>query len=348
MSETSTAHVLPGSFVLHLARLVSGHRGAEDELFRGLSICAEDLSDPAVTVPVDVAVSIAERARQLTGEPGIGVELGLQTYGPEHGYLGFAAMSAATLREAITMVCRYSPIRSTAFAFTLETRGARAAIVVAERADFGVARDIVMLSLLIGVWHATSVNLPPGARSETVIEVMFPEPGYYDRFRSHRPEVRFGCSANQIVFDTSLLDVKLATADPPSFRLARAECERMLQSISQQSRLVDQVARLALRAEGGSRSLQEVAELVDLSSRTLRRYLTQQGTSFATVRDEERHRRAKILLQSGMSIGKVAVHLGYATAGNFTRAFRHWTGQPPSRQYGSSSNARRPVLGRRP
>jgi AraC-like DNA-binding protein len=326
MSEASLAHVLPGSFVLHLARLVVERGGSETALFQGLPVCTEDLVDPAMTVPVSTGIVVAERARAMTGEPGIGVLLGFQTYGPEHGYLGFAAMSAATLRDAVEVVCRYSSIRSTAFVFTLETRGPRAAMVVAERADFGSARDVVMLSLLIGVWHATAVNLgreQPG----TVIELMLPEPSYYHRFRDRRPEVRFGCSVHQLVFDASLLDARLATADPPSFRLARAECERMLQSISEHSRLVDQVARLALRAEGGSRSLEEVAAVLEVSPRTLRRHLTSHGTSFAAVRDDERRRRAALMRQSGLSIAKIASHLGYATAGNFVRASRRWTAQ---------------------
>ena len=323
------AHDLPGSFVLHLARLVTELGGSESDLFQGLPVRAEELVDPSMTVPVPTAVAIAERARAITGERGIGIYQGLKTYGPEHGYLGFAAMSAATLREAIETLCTYSPVRSTAFAFSLETRGSRAALVVAERADFGSARDVVMLSLLIGLWHTTVVSLGR-ERPDTVIELMLPEPDYYHRFRDRKPQVRFGCPIHQLVFDASLLDLSLPPADPVSFRLARDECERMLRSISERSRLVDQVARLALRAEGGSRTLKEVAEVLGVSPRTLRRHLTGHGTSFAAVRDDERRRRSTILLGSGLSIGAVATRLGYATPGNFIRAYRKWTGKTPA------------------
>jgi AraC-like DNA-binding protein len=335
MFERPMAHDLPGAFVLHLARLVTQKGKSEEALFQGLTVRPEELTDPWVTVPVPTAVAIAERARELTGEPGIGVYHGLQTYGPEHGYLGFAAMSAATLRESIDVVCTYSPIRSTAFALHLETGGPRAALVIAERADFGSARDIVMLSLLIGLWHATMVNLGR-TRSETAtIELMLPEPDYHHRFRSLLPEVQFGRPSHRLVFDAALLDEKLVTADPASFRLARDECDRALRSASESSRLVDQVARLALRAEGGSRSLKEVAEVLGLSPRTLRRHLTGHGTSFAAVRDGERQARAKILLAAGLSVSQVAAQLGYSTPGNFMRAFRH----RPRRRPGSAGTS---------
>jgi AraC-like DNA-binding protein len=167
-------------------------------------------------------------------------------------------------------------------------------------------------------------------RSETAtIELMLPEPDYYQRFRSLLPEVQFGRPSHRLVFDAALLDERLVTADPGSFLLARAECDRVLRSISESSRLVDQVARLALRAEGGSRSLKEVADALGLSPRTLRRRLTGHGTSFAAVRDTERRARATILLGAGLSVSEVAAQLGYSTPGNFMRAFRHRSAGAP-------------------
>jgi len=51
---------------------------------------------------------LSERARTLSGEPGIGFYLGLQKQASMYGFLGFATMSAATLREAIELAVRYT------------------------------------------------------------------------------------------------------------------------------------------------------------------------------------------------------------------------------------------------
>ena len=250
-----------------------------------------------MTIPVPIAVALLERARALTREPGLGIYLGLQTYSSEYGFLGFAAMSSPSLRHVLNLIVKYAPIVTQAFAFSTRVSGPRAALVVDERADFGPARDIVLLSLLIGMRHMATVNL--GSSSDaTVVHVTFPEPAYYERFRHVRPAVRFGRRSNEVVFDAALLDAPLATADPASHRLAQEQCERIFDSIAGRSRHVAEVGRMVLRADGGQRSCEEVAALLDMSPRTLRRRLAEEKTTFLEVRDQELRDRAIILLRS--------------------------------------------------
>src|ERR1019366_4898053 len=143
MTEHSGGHGLPGTYLLHLANLAERWGLDERALFDGTGLTKEGLADPAFEVPLPVANAFAERVRRLTSEPGIGILLGLQTYTSAHGYLGFAVMSAMTLRQAIALTIEYSPIRTTALAFDLKVDGGRAFLLVYERADFGSTRDLV-------------------------------------------------------------------------------------------------------------------------------------------------------------------------------------------------------------
>lgn len=331
MAERSREHSLPAAHFLHLLSLAQRWGVSEHDVLAGLPFGAKELADPQMTVPVPVAISILERARALTREPGLGVYLGLQTYAGEHGYLGFAAMTAPTLRGALELIVTYAPIRTTAFTFSLKADASRAALVVDERADFGTARDMVLLSLLIGFRRIAALHL--GRESPTtVIHLSIPEPPYYHRFRDLRPEVRFGRRANEVTFDAALLDSPLATADPVSLQLAREQCEQMLESVSSGARLVDRVGRLVLRSDGGQRSCDEVASLLDTSPRTLRRRLAEEGTTFLAVRDQELRDRALVLLRSSeLSLSQIAARLGYANSANFLRAFRKWTGHAATR-----------------
>jgi AraC-like DNA-binding protein len=331
MTDPSTAHTLPAANFLHVLTLVQRWGVSEQDVLAGLPFGAKELADPQMTISVPAAVSLLERARALTREPGLGVYLGLQTYAGQYGYLGFAAMTAPTLREAFELIVKYAPIRSTAFAFSLRADGSRAALVVEERADFGTARDIVLLSLLIGFRRVAALHL--GRESPTtVIHLSLPEPSYYQRFRDLKPEVRFGRRANELSFEAALLDAPLATADPVSLQLAREQCEQMLEAVSSGARLVDRVARLVLRSDGGQRSCEEVAPLLNMSPRTLRRRLAEEGTTFLAVRDRELRDRALVLLRSSeLSLSQIATRLGYANSANFLRAFRKWTGHAATR-----------------
>jgi AraC-like DNA-binding protein len=302
---------------------------APDDLFHGLDLRPDDAADPHLMLSAATVATLAERARVLTGEPGLGVYLGLQMYSLEHGYLGFAAMSAPTLGEAVDLTVKYAAIRTTAFAFATLVEGSKASLVVEELADFGSARDIILLAMFFGLRHAAAATI--GSESDsTVVELRLEEPWYWSRFRHFRPEVRFGCRKNALIFDASLLDAPLATANPASHRLAVEQCRQLFDSIRSRSTFGDRVRRVMLRVEGGVRSFDEVRTILGLASRTFRRRLADEQTTFSALRDEACRERALFLLDTrDLSLAELATHLGYANAANFTRAFQRWTGENP-------------------
>jgi AraC-like DNA-binding protein len=329
MSIPPADYVLAASYLHRIVRLAALFGVSEEDLLRGLEIRPEDMTDPTKMTTVATAAALAERARRLTGEPGLGVYLGRQMYSPEHGALGFATMSAATLGDALDLLVRYSSIRTNAFAFALTVDGPTAALVVEEFADFGAARDLVLLSLLIGLRH-TAVSTLGRERDTTMVELTIPEPSYYERFRRLRPRVMFGCPRNALVFESLLLEASLATAAPASHQLALEQCWRLSETSRAPEIFRGRVGRLILREEGGLRSIGEVAEALQTSTRTLRRRLAAENTTFAAIREEECRERAVFLLRSGKrSTAEVSECVGYANVANFTRAFQRWTGHTP-------------------
>ncbi|MDJ0974151.1 MAG: AraC family transcriptional regulator ligand-binding domain-containing protein [Planctomycetota bacterium] len=100
--------------------------------------------------------------------------------------------------------------------------------------------------------------------------------------------------------------------------------------------------RVALEAllPSGDATLKRVASLVGASSRSIQRWLRQEGQTYALVVDDVRRESALELIRNPhVPIGEIGERLGYTEAANFTRAFRRWTGMPPStarRRFGSS------------
>jgi AraC-like DNA-binding protein len=331
---------LPASHALHLLDLVRRWDVSAADLLADLDVSPDDLVDPHRSLPLPAVVALIERARALTGEPALGFYLGLQMSVSAHGYLGFAAMSAATLREAVALAIEYAPIRTTLLTLHIDTSASSAAIVVDEQADLGTARDVVILGLLVGLWRIGNALLGREV-TESTLDVTFPEPDYYVRFRRANPRVRFSQSAHRLLFDPSLLDARLVSADPSALRLAQEQCQRQLEAIASDAPVVDHVRRLVLRRDAGVRSFDELAAAVRISPRTLRRRLADARVSFSTLLDEARRDRALLLLRSrGVSTKDVAERVGYSNVANFMRAFRRWTGQTPAayrRQHGSAS-----------
>jgi AraC-like DNA-binding protein len=273
--------------------------------------------------------ALLERARDLTGEPGLGYYLGLQTRATLYGYLGFAALSAARLGDALALAVEYAPIFSTALAIDLSVDGRVASIRLEERADLGSVRDIVLISMTLGLREMGQALT--GHRMRGSADFAIPEPAYQARFARLAPNVRFGQPVNRILFDSADIDLPIVMADPIALQLAQQQCERELDHLGFDTRLAARVRRLVVGDEGARCSMEQVAARLEMTPRTLRRRLAEQGVSFAALVDDERRSRALELLRSSrLSLRDVAARLEYKTPSSFVRAFHRWTGETPA------------------
>ena len=74
-----------------------------------------------------------------------------------------------------------------------------------------------------------------------------------------------------------------------------------------------------------------VANSLNMSERTLRRRLNDEGFSFRQILQEARFDAAKrYLLQTDKFIEEISFELGYNETSNFRSAFKAWSGLSPS------------------
>ena len=321
-------HSLPGTYVLYSIELVKRWGITADELLDGTGLASEALADPRVRVPIGTIVVILERARELTGEPCYGIFLGLQMRVSAHGYLGAAALVASTMREAIQLSIQFMPLVTTALSLRLRVEGRDASLIVEEHADFGPARDSILLAALIGM-SQIGESLT-GRRLVGFADLAMPQPAYAERLKLMDKRIRFAQPVNRLFFEASMLDTPYKMADPVALLAARDQCERILAALAQTPRVTARVRGLMSRDKGQSPSLRTVAAAMHVSPRTLKRQLAAEGTSFSQIEDEERREKAMFLLGSpALSLKEIADRLGYANLANFSRAFHRWTGRTP-------------------
>jgi len=92
-------------------------------------------------------------------------------------------------------------------------------------------------------------------------------------------------------------------------------------------------AFLNLMIEGDEApSMKRVVAAAGMSARTFQRQLKEEGASFSDLlADVRRSETLKRLSEHNLTIAAIANELGYSDQATFTRAFRRWTGVPPSR-----------------
>ena len=79
-------------------------------------------------------------------------------------------------------------------------------------------------------------------------------------------------------------------------------------------------------------SMKRVIAAAGMSTRTFQRQLNEEGASFSKLLADARQSETLRRLREGnLTIAAIATDLGYFDQATFTRAFRRWTGVPPSR-----------------
>lgn len=298
---------------------------APDALLDGLPVTRAALDDPATRVPLRVAEALVARAHELTREPALAFHYGTAMRLSSHGFLGFAAMTAATVREALELAVQFAATRTSAIGLELYVEGDKASVVIVERTPLGGLREFAVLALIVGIWtigQALTGTIPDGLG-----ECAFAEPAYL-RGLPHGGRLVFDRPAHRMVFAASLLDRPLVSADAAAMRLARDQLERELAAVIEAAGLAGRI-RAAIAADAAA-SLAAISRALHMSPRTLKRRLAERGTTFSALRDGVRLQRALLLLEDrDLAIGEIATRLGYSELPSFTRAFRKWTGVTP-------------------
>ncbi|MDX1692309.1 MAG: AraC family transcriptional regulator [Ketobacteraceae bacterium] len=317
---------------------------------RGLNpddILADTGIDPATLPDADTRISnqqflrLVENGLALSGDPNLGVWFGLQLKISAHGYLGYAALSSATLGEAIQMAVKYAA-----------TRLGLVKVSYFESDDFGVIQadctvplkeetERFVLQTFFTSFGVMGENLVGEVPDQVEVLCSYsdvPDPELADRFNGQLP--RFNQPVNQIRLPVSFLQTPLGMSDPVSHQLMEAQCRKELETIGTGSDLLLKVRRIVSAEPGRFPKLEEVAEQCFMSSRTFKRRLADLGTSYQELVDHERRKKAmEYLSHTSKTVDEIALLLGYNDPSNFGRAFKRWLGTTPTQYRNQKSSA---------
>ncbi|MCX4161819.1 MULTISPECIES: AraC family transcriptional regulator [Paraburkholderia] len=301
------------------------------DILGGSGLSPEQLADPNAALFAEQELQVIRNLLKLTGAPPqLGVELGLRYHFSAYGVWGFGLISSATMRDALQLALRFLPLT---FAFTM--------IAYHEENDLGVItfgepdleRELTRF-LVEGDMAAATTLLAEVAGPDFRIERMTfkaePVRGHKVRSVLGAP-LHYAAPSNSVAFRLEYLDRRLPHANPTT----AAQCEQMCADLiarrrarSDLSTIVQQYLNVPGRPPP---DLAAMARVVNVSERTLKRRLKDEGTSFRMLLEESRRASAEVLLkEQRLSIADIAAQLGFSDASTFSQAFKRWHGVAPN------------------
>ncbi|MFN8226884.1 MAG: AraC family transcriptional regulator ligand-binding domain-containing protein [Mycobacterium sp.] len=295
----------------------------------GLTEAQVVLADHAIDQ--DAEFILTANLLRAVGDPvSCGIAVGSRVTAGDLGIWGYALISSATGAEALAVAVDYVSLAPTAFVPEFgpdaERAGESTAVVLRDAhlpvdlRDFYAARDITALPLLLRMAGLGDPALTVHTRFEGA-------PGQRLAAAVQPIAVRTGAAQHRISFARESLTAKLPTADPVTRMACARECERLVQI--REPTLTATVRSRFAQTPDAMPAIDDLAIELHMSTRTLRRQLAAEGTSYRELRNDVGKALAIELLEVvGLSVTEVARRLGYSDAAAFSHAFRRWTGRP--------------------
>jgi AraC-like DNA-binding protein len=288
----------------------------------------KDLDGADTRCPLANTGQLWRIAVAATGDPAFGIKVANHYKQTTFHALGYGTAASSTLKEAFERVRRYCHVVSDAVDYQFFRRGSDYHFVIEPVVDVPVEA----IDALVSNFLRMSRSLIGGHYSPLLIELRRARPPVIDDYeRLWRAPLRFGSERNCLIFDADSIERVLDTGNPELARQSDAISSRYLARIERYNIVARVREVLAQRLPGSEPSQDEVAEVLNVSARTLQRKLGDGGTTFKEILDETRHAMALAYLGSPQhSVNEITYLLGFSCSSSFTRAFRRWTGLSPS------------------
>ena len=324
---------LPGTYINLIVETVKRWGVSGEQLLNGSGITLDQLEKPYWYVEFNTLNQLIERAIELCKEPALAGYLALSMTASCYGSVGMAAIVSPNLREALKILEQFIGSRCKVFKPELKQENNDAYWSIHQPSNVFQLSPNANIFLLVGfVQIAKKLT---GLSHLGKVELQMPEPIGFDQI-SHQLAVTclFNQKRNRWIFPKEYLAQPVLTADPMLAPLLNAQCKRDIEKLNLKGGWKGQVKQVAekLLMNGNTNALKvgQVAHIMNMSARTLQRYLALEDTSFTLLVDSLKKEHAqKLLAQNNMSIEKVALMLGYAETSHFTRAFKRWMGVTP-------------------
>jgi AraC-like DNA-binding protein len=287
------------------------------------------LANPACLIDLDQYDTIASNVIALSGDPGIGFEVGNSANITALGIVGYAMATSATFREAIALWLQYGntavglPIRQTLVEEADGSWGVNVTQMSAKLSLFPFYFEEAMASAM-----GNPLVLTGASFRMKEVRLSYPAPAHRARYEElFNCPIHFNGSCTRIVAHTPVLDTPLRGNDDQLNELCLLQCGQIMRQVGRRGALTSRVRSLLLKSRGVMPSLDEAALRLEMSPRTLRRHLSLEHTSYQKVLDELRCDLAREYLATGLKPKEIGYLLGYKHTNAFRLAFKAWTGQ---------------------
>jgi len=316
-----------------IASWLEEHHLPVEPVLAGSGLSSADLQTPALLITPEQEQAVFANTVALTGDPLIGLKLGQRMRVSAYGQLGYAMLSAPTLLDALQVMLAFPVLLGSYFRLQLETLPNGQLALRADHYHESPALRLFNVELCLSSIKAM-LDDALGARLQLeAVHLSSNPPAHSDHYRTYLGDCPLLCDqdAERLVFAADTLNATLPLAEPVTHFEAKRHCQTVQDSFRPEpSALVSQLSAQLEQQLEAPPTLEQLANQMHCTTRTLRRHLQRSGCGYQQLLDRLRFQRAKLLLNSEqLPIYAIAEQLGFSETASFRHAFQRWSGTTP-------------------
>lgn len=261
----------------------------------------------------------------------LGLALGAHAQVSDIGVLGYLSLSCDTLWEMMLRFMRYHRLAYDANEMEINFNDDALEISWGtERVQPTILQDETLLALFVTVLRQlTTVDHVQLLSLDLIHQVPDTVAAQYHAFFDC--PIRFGADKTRLYLPLNSLNTSFHHADPQLILRLEQQAEALMNALPAVDTFDDELRQVLIRClHNGEPGLEQVAEAMNLSVRSLQRRLAEQQQTFQQILARTRLALARQYLQdASLSLSDIAFLLGYSEQSAFQRAFKQWTGQTP-------------------
>lgn len=311
-------------------------------LCKTANINVEDLEKADGKLTLQQNCAIMEAALAVSGDEFLGLHIGERTTATVLGITGHLMQSSKDVLSALQNLQQFTAAFTQLYKFAVEVKNDEVFYycepievwsdmspdTARHSVDICFAGALHILRLLTGQHFQLQRLLYRYPRLSSIVE--------HERILKCTPLFNQDC--NCIVFSLQEVERPIVGYNKELHDILKTILEKEISNQHATTSFSNQVKQIILKNYQFSFPLlEDVAQLMHITPRTLQRKLQEENTSFRTLEDEIKKEIAVNLLSNpSISVTDVAYKLGYADRSSFQRAFKQWTGKTPG-DYGVKS-----------
>jgi len=301
-----------------------------DALLANTGIDAQRLNDPHATVEVQDELAFYQNVIALSQDPLIMYKVGFNLQISSYGMWGLALLSSPNVAKAIDFGIQYIEFSYTYNRIELFQEEHQAGLRITHKTELGHLQQKMTEKDLAAIFVIFKALIEIDNPFKE-IKMAWPKPAQGDQYQDlFLCPVSFDCPFTEIIFEKKHLARELVQNNTLTVQMCKEQLEEKLPNFKTSDSTVDKVNDYLTRTPSIKVNIEECAKELKLSSRHLRRKITEEGSSFKTLQDQFRRMLAeKYLRFTDMNLEEIAERLGYSDAANFSNAFKRWSGISP-------------------